>query len=59
MKFIIEHLPSTYTIVSSVFAFLTFAVYKINEKIHIAMDPPWKQEDRLKGNKIMKEQQNN
>ncbi|WP_172597823.1 hypothetical protein [Ureibacillus thermosphaericus] len=51
MKFIIEHLPTTYAIVCTVFAFLVpFTVYKINEKIHIVMDPPWKQEERLKGN---------
>lgn len=43
---------SAYTIVCTILAFVVpFAVYKINEKIHMKLDPPWKQEDRLKADK--------
>lgn len=49
MNFIADYMPGMYTIVCTVLAFfIPFTVYKINERIHKAMDPPWKQEDRIK-----------
>ncbi|NLY79741.1 MAG: hypothetical protein GX072_07590 [Lysinibacillus sp.] len=49
MKFIVERFPGMYTVVCTVLAFLIpFFVYKINERIHLNADPPWKKEDRQK-----------
>lgn len=49
MNFIEERIPGMFTIVCTLLAFLIpYLVYKINEKIHLNVDPPWKKEDRQK-----------
>ncbi|MDM5333855.1 hypothetical protein QUF56_11510 [Ureibacillus composti] len=47
MMNIITERISGLTILCTFLAFvIPFTIYKINEKIHMSTDPPWKQEDR-------------
>lgn len=43
----IEDRITGFTLFCTLLAFvIPFTIYKINEKIHLNSDPPWKQEDK-------------
>lgn len=49
MDFIVKLVPDMPTILGMIAAFIVpLLVYKVNEKIHQKIDPPWKQEERQK-----------
>ncbi|UOQ86474.1 hypothetical protein [Gracilibacillus salinarum] len=44
-----ERIPTLFTIVCTLLAYaVPYLVYKINQQIHKALDPPWKKEENNK-----------
>ena len=50
MEMLMERMPGKLTWICTFLAVvIPYIVYKINEKIHLKMDPPWRQEERQDG----------
>jgi len=50
MEMLMERMPGKLTWICTFLAVvIPYIVYKINEKIHLKMDPPWRQEERQNG----------
>ncbi|RHW35801.1 hypothetical protein D1B33_11910 [Lysinibacillus yapensis] len=59
MNMIMERFPGMFTVICTLLAYMIpFTIYKINQKIHLKLDPPWKQGDN-KENGNQKKSPNN
>lgn len=47
MNFLVERFPGMATVIYTILAFaIPFFTYKVNQKIHSKVDPPWKGENQ-------------